>query len=301
MAGCHCASPPPPATRPVEILKKPAINLSRGGAGFPVATSTPPQTIDDLRTALTKGYDQRLEHPELTKIDIQPGAKPATLRLLSIDLTGNTVRPSFVPKNPPKDSKPVGTLYADRVIYIADPLRYDTYAAGMRLEAKNAELEMIPAGEDTLALNLVDCHTGRAIFDLSVEDLRQSLSSGVNIKRSPAFMIDSVDLSLSSTNSHSLSANVLVHSRVLFVPATFRLTGRIDIDPQFNVHFIDLLAEGTDPTGMLVADVVQQKLDKVNGKAAPLLKMPGDKIHVSSFSIDLTNALRIEVGLAGTR
>ncbi|MGN6507356.1 MAG: hypothetical protein ACTHM6_17505 [Tepidisphaeraceae bacterium] len=303
LAGCHPAPPPepPPSTKPVELLKKPAIDLSRGGAGFPLAATTMPSNPWALRSALEKGYDRRLVDPTLTRVDLRPGFAPGAIERLAINLTGNTVRPDFVPQNPPKDAKPAGRLQVEQLEDLADPLKYATYAAGMRLMASDAELELIPDGHDEYLLNLVNCRDGQATFELSVDALQQSLANGVTIKRSPAFMIDSVDLSLSSANERSLAADVLVHAKVLFVPATFRLTGRLDVDADFNVHFLNLLATGTDPAGMLVAQLVQTKLDKVNGKAAPLLKFPGDQIKVDALQIHLSDILTVRVGLEGTR
>ena len=76
---------------------------------------------------------------------------------------------------------------------------------------------------------------------------------------------------------------------------------RADVDEQFNIHFSSLKAEGDDPSGAVLAGLVQGKLDVLNNKAAPLLKLPGDKVRVKDLRITLDNALTVDVQFEGTR
>ena len=302
-SGCRCR-PTSDAhadvvARPVEILKKPAIDLSRGGAGFPLATTTAPTSATDVAEALRAGYIERLESPQWVRVDVTPGAKAGSLGRILIDISGSAVRSDFTPKPQPKQNDPVGVLHAGVLRYVADPLHYQHFTAGMRLEATGAALAVLPAGDGTFGLSLTDCRTGHASLTLSMDGLRESLAKGVQVKQSVAFMIDSIELALASDDARSLEADVAVHARVLLIPADFRLTGRIDVDDDFNVHFTKLNAAGLDPAGKVIAGIVQTRLDKLNDKAAPLLKLPGDRIKLSGLSMFVGDALTIEADLVG--
>lgn len=304
VAGCRCNKPPP--TPQPALLKRPAIDLTHGGGGFPLDTDTLPADSKALLAALNAAYQARLVQPANVKIavDVVPGhAGPlAPLDLLDIDLTGSSVREDYVPKDGlKKDTAPLGTLQVRELRYQADPLKYQNYTAGMRMTARDAELAVTPTNDGKLSLSLTDCRTGRARLEISIDSLRQSLQEGVKIKRSLAFMIDSVDLNMSSDGPHSIAVDVLVRSRVLLVPATFHMTARADIDSDFNVHFSELSAAGADPTGKIVAQIVQSRLDKVNNRTAQLLKLPGDKIRVSDFEIKLDKTLTVDVAFVGTK
>ena len=304
LCGTGCKSGKPPVKQP--LLARPAIDLSHGGGGFPVDADKPPATSRDLLLAVYNAYKLRLEAPANIRIagdTVQGMTGPfAPLKRLDIDLTGSTVRGDYVPKDGlKKDARPIGTLLVHDLRYAADPLKYQHYSAGMRMTARDAELEMSPTNDGKLALSLTDCHDGHAKLVVALDSLRQSLQEGVKIKRSLAFMIDSVALNLTSDNPRSIAADLLVRSRVLLVPATFRLTGRADIDPEFNVHFSKLDATGLDPTGKVIAGLVQSRLDKVNNRAAQLLKLPGDKIKVSDFEIHLDKSLSVDVSFKGTK
>lgn len=303
-AGVACKSRPTAdagatETKQVELLKKPAIDLSRGGAGFPLQTTSFPLTADALALALRDGYARRLESPNSVRIEVEAGPVLGVLERLVIDISHSAVRPDFVPSPQPKENEPVAFLRAGLMRYVADPLNYQHFTAGMRLEADDAVLGVMPAGDGTFGLSLVDCATAHASLRLSMDGLRQSLAKGVRTQQSVAFSVNGIDLDLSSDHPRALVADVVVYARVLFLPANFRITGRIDIDDAFNVHFKNLNAAGLNPTGRIVAGVVQTRLDKLNGKAAPLLKLPGDRIRLTGLAMDVGEALTIDADLVG--
>ena len=285
--------------KPSELLKKPAIDLSHGVAAFPLATTTQPTTAKAMAAALHDGYAKRLESPEKISIDAKPGLLVGEYKRIWIDISGSQVRADFSPKAPPKESEAIGYVTANTLRYTADPLKYQHFSAGMRLDVRKARLGIMPAGDGTFGMALYDCEDAHANLTLSMAGMRDTFAKGVESKNSMAFMIDGVELSLASENPRSLSADVIVSARLLLIPAKFRLTGRLDIDDAFNVHFSNLNATGLDPTGKVVAGVVQSKLDKMNNKAAPLLKMPGDRIKISEFQMKLGEMLTIDVDLVG--
>ena len=322
-SGCRANRPHPssaPTTRPVEILKKPAIDLTRGGAGFPLDLSTPPGDIAALVEAMTRAYAQRLEPNPSIRITTH-GDQLNALQSLEIDLTGSTVRGDYTPKSDPKsnaksDAKPDAKgdakseanasalapfIRTKRLRYAAEPLRYQTYNASMVLEAQDAELSLSPTQNGKLLLSLSDCSQGSARLTIGRRDLQAGLAAGARLRRSLALAIEGVELSLQSESEKSLHVALLVRSRVLLFPATFRLTGRADVDADFNVHFTHLSADGRDPSGAVIAGIIQTSLDKLNNKAAPLLRLPGDKIRVSELRITLDDSLSIDMRFKGSK
>jgi hypothetical protein len=292
---------PPPIAKEADLLKRPALDLSKGTAGFPLETTRPPASRTALLDALLAGYGRRLVDTSAVDLRADGPGDGLSLAALTIDISGSRVRPDYVPKElAAKNSEPTATLTAGVLRYTADPLHYQGSDASLRLTATRATLGMIPASDGTFGLSLVDCDRGQARVKLSVDGLRQSLAGAIKVHRSLAFSVEGVELTLSSDSPRSLSADVLVRARLLLVPATFRLTGRTDVDDAFNVHFSRLNAAGQDPAGAIVAGLVQGRLDKVNNKAARLLKLPGDKIRLDAFSITLDRDIVVDVGLRGS-
>jgi len=312
MAGCRFRQKPqtlgPPSNRPVEILKKPAIDLARGGAGFPLDTSVVPANTNELVEALTRAYASRLEADP--SIDIRAeGQSVRQLKLLQIDLTGSTVRGDYLPKDTVKEKTKdneakthlTSFMTADTLRYVADPLKYQTYSASLILEADQTELALVPTKDGKYTLALTDCRTGRATLRIDQADLRAGLVAGARLRKTIALAIEGVELNLQSQGEQSLAVDMVVRARVLMLPAVFRLNGRADVDSNFNVHFTHLSAAGADPSGAIVAGAVQHSLNNLNNKAAPLLRLPGDKIKVTDLRITLDEALTIDMAFAGTK
>jgi hypothetical protein len=192
-------------------------------------------------------------------------------------------------------------MRVDELVYRADPLKYANYDASMTLVASNARLAVMPAQKGKLSLALYDCRQGRARISVGVEDLERGLTAAARVRKVAGLKINQIDLRLKSISAHNLEAEVTVHANLLLVPTSFKLLGRADVDDDFNIHFTSLTAQGNDPTGAIIASVLQGKLDKLNNKAAPLLRLPGDKIKVTDLRITLDQRLTVELAFAGTQ
>ncbi|HEY0009806.1 MAG TPA: hypothetical protein VGB55_13845 [Tepidisphaeraceae bacterium] len=289
----------PIPTPRVQMLQKPAIDLSRGVAGFPLQAENPPRTPQLLVAAMTEAYRARLEGSP--SLDIQAlGSSLKRLQLLQIDLTGSSVRSTYVPKDQAQEQFARPYILADRLRYVANPLKYHDYSASLVVEASKAELTLIPTTDHQWTLVLSDCDEGSAHIRVGLEDLRRGALAAAKARQSVAFGINDLSLDITSPSSRVLEARVLVKSRVFFVPSAFTISGRVRIDNQFNVHFSRLSAQGSDPSGAMIAGFVQGKLDKFNNKAAPLLKLPGGKIRLTDLRFNVDDKLGIDVQFAGT-
>lgn len=304
LVGCRAGNRPlpvtaPPTTRPVEVLKKAAVDLTKGGAGFPLQSQHAPQSVEELVGALRGAYVSRLESADTVRVNAE-GSTVRHLRSLSIDLSDGAVAGSFVPKSTSDQAKATPFLHVDRLSYVADPLRYQTYAASLVLQAEDARMALVRGADKNLTLAMYDCREGRATLAIGLEDLERGLAAGARLRGSLAFAIHSVQVRMRSQSPHALEAELTVNTRVLMVPARFRLTGREDVDENFNIHFTHLKAQGDDPGGAVLAGVVQGKLDLLNNKAAPLLKLPGDRIRVTDLRLTLDSRLTVDVKFAGS-
>lgn len=304
MVGCRAGNRPmpvtaAPTTKPVEVLKKAAIDLTKGGAGFPLNSDVAPGTVDELVESIRSAYADRLESASTLQVRAE-GASIERLQGLSIDLTNSSVSGSFIPKASSEHVRATPFLQVDKLCYVADPLRYQNYAASMVMEARDARMALVKGEEKNLSLAMYDCREGSARLAIDLKDLERGLAAGAKLRGSLAFAINSIQVRMRSESPQTLEAELTVNTRVLMLPARFRLTGRADVDENFNVHFTHLQAHGDDPGGAMLAGVVQGKLDKLNNKAAPLLKLPGDRIHVTDLRLTLDTRLTVDVKFAGS-
>ncbi len=304
-AGCR-AKPKPfpvttaPTTKPVEILKKPAIDLSRSGAGFPLETTDSPTSILSLKESLQAGYKKRLTDESPILLDIA-GEDINHLDRLHVNLSDAAVRAGYQPANLPEPRRLDTFARVKDLIYTADPMNFNTYTGSMIMQAADADLGLVKDSSNKLYLVLKDCSAGSAQLKIDLRNLEKGLASGTRVRGLIGFTIDSVGIDVRSQSEQSIEAVFTIEARVLMIPAKFRLTGRADVDNDFRILFSHLSAEGDDPTGAMIAALVQARLDKLNNKAAPLLRLPGDRIRITDFSIKIENELVIDVKFAGTK
>lgn len=294
LIGCRAK----PTAAPVLVVKKPLIDLSQGEVGFPLDLAAAPASPGKLREAIETGYVSRLDAKSPKARITVDGADLKKLARLSIELSGCSVNPNYEPKVGKKAKTFTPLAHADYFEYRADPLQFQKHASTVIVEAHDATLVLAPASEAGKQLMcLENLSTGRVVYQSRMSDLRQSILAGVKLRSPLTFSLDGVDLELTSRDPHNLEMKLLLRARLLLVPANIEVTGQVDIDDQKNVVLTRLSAHGLDPSGAIVAGLMQGAMDKVNNRAAPLTKFPNDHIRVADIRCTVGEAFRIEVDL----
>ena len=80
----------------------------------------------------------------------------------------------------------------------------------------------------------------------------------------------------------------------LLVPTAITLSGRIDIDENFNAKLSHLSCTGTEAGGPVLASFINNALKKYDGKVMPLAAFPGDKLKMRDLRIAVDDALHID-------
>lgn len=288
-----------PAEAPPVWREKPAIDLSKGAAAFPLDSTVAPGDLTQLKNALMAGYAVRLDQSGATPRVTVEGDTLKALKKLKIDLSDAKVAGNYTPKAPGKALEPLGDISVERLDYVAKPLRYETHATNLTLEADDAVLSMIPDDSDKkISLALVSANRGKARFSVKIAELQKSLVSGGRARSGAAFAINDVEMYGSSDNPRSLEVYLRIHARVLLIPAKFRIGGRVDVDNHFNVLLSKLEVKGEDVGGALVAGLIEPKVMKYNNVLMPLVKWPGDRMKLTDFRISVGESLTIDAEFA---
>jgi hypothetical protein len=280
-------------------VDKPVIDFGKGGGGLPIEGQKQLKSATDLLAGLTQGYRSRLELPKDHDAITVSGDFPH-LDLLRIDLTNATLKQDFRPKQFKKPSAPKATVYTKQFEYIAQPIRYHDGPMEMLIQARDAELSVIRDGEKT-SLVITSAAEGSFEFSMKVADIKPMLMAGAKEHSTGGFSVRDVIFDAKSDNPRSLAVNLTVQATWLFVPADFHLTGRVDIDDNFNVRLSGLRCEGENLGGVLLAGFIDEQMQKHNGKVMPLAAWPGNKLHLSAAHIEIDDHIRIKGGFEPTQ
>ena len=105
-------------------------------------------------------------------------------------------------------------------------------------------------------------------------------------------------MKLTSDDSRSLSCELKVRGFLLLLPSAFKITGRIDIDDQFNAHLSNVGCTGEDVGGLLIAGFIDNALEKYDGRVMPVASFPGGKIRLRDVKVSVDESLRIHAAFS---
>ena len=110
---------------------------------------------------------------------------------------------------------------------------------------------------------------------------------------SAGFFVTSTKLTMTSDNPHSLAASLELNGFLLVIPTSLTLTGRIDIDDDFQATLSHLHCTGGSVGGGLLANYINDKLAKYEGKRQPLATFPGSHMRLRDVHIAVDDSLHV--------
>jgi hypothetical protein len=290
-----------PTTRP---LGPPVFDGRRGGGSFPlepaVALTSAEPSPDDLRSAMEAAYHRRLIRPTTrsTAVTLTP-LGPNDYRELSVQVSGWRVRSGFEPSQFAKDSKESSVYRAKRVLYSAEPLRYEQGELSVRLEAEDAVLHRLTDTNGQQALVLAGARRGELRFYAPMDQFKRVFSAGSRRGAGRAGInIRSLDIQFTSANPRQLDAVVTVEGSWLLLPLRLEVFGRMEVDDTMHANFSNLGATGTGPAGDLLAPFIDRAVKKIDGRRSPLMAFRDGKTKATDYAVraDEVFEVRLQFG-----
>ncbi len=290
----HVLATTQPATRPVAA-GKPLIDFTKGMAGFPIEGKLPLDSREHLLSELTGGYAARVDLPTSRPSVVITGKFPHMDSLL-VDLSDGMVRTSYRPTSLKSVKKTTPLATVKYISYTACPLHYGDSSTNLKITASDAKLALIHGKGEKAVLVMTDVAQGEASFDVTLADLNQIVHVAADDNGGKAvFFVRHTHLAMSSDNPHSLAASMDIEGFWLLIPTAIRLSGRIDIDDNFNATLSHLSCVGTEVGGPLMAGFIDPALKKYEGRTLPLVAFPGDKLKLRDLHMAVDDSLRVNV------
>ena len=213
---------------------------------------------------------------------------------LNIDLSDGTIRTTIRPTSLKAVHKSVPVTTVKSFSYEACPLHDEEASENLKITASNAKLELIRGHGEKEVLVMTDASDGQVQFYMTLADLRSLVhdAAGENGGRA-VFFVSDTNLTMASDNPHSLQATLSVRGFWLLIPTAITLSGRIDIDRDFNATLSALSCTGTEAGGPLLAAFINNSLKKFDGKSMPLAGFPGNHLKLRDVHISVDDTLRI--------
>ncbi|MEY2503767.1 MAG: hypothetical protein QOG27_47 [Verrucomicrobiota bacterium] len=258
---------------------------------FPLNATTLPSSAAALERLLNDSL-RSLFHTKTDPVALRAAAYPH-LDDLHIALDGATLRDN--PPPPPSISSPeTPALEIDSLKINAAALSAGPAVLDLSLSAQNVILHQAPDSAGNIVLVLHRAADGVIAISASRSDLEAAIAEVAKMEAGRhGVTIDGVQLSLRSRSSRSLGAEVRLRARKLFLSATIRITGQLDLDEQLNARISGLDCLGEGAIAGVACGVLKPHLQKLDGRSFPLMSLPLGEVRLRDVQLAAGDRLSV--------
>jgi hypothetical protein len=265
---------------------------------FPLKTAALPSTADALARLLNESLRELFlvtNDPVIVRDASYPHLAELNVSLNGAQLLGQP------PSMPSLSSKPTSALEIDFFNIDASALSIGPAAIDLSLSATGVNLHQAKDSEENVVLVLHNATQGRVEISASPSDFEALIAE---VAKSEAgkhgVTIDSVQLILRAKSSRSLAAEVRLRAKKLFLSASIRITGQLDLDEELNARISGLNCTGDGAMASVACGVLKPHLQKIDGREFPLMSLPLGEIRLRDvqLAVDAKLSVTAEFGSA---
>ena len=266
---------------------------------FPLNTNTFPATAAELKRLLNQSLHE-LFNLERDPVELREKSYPH-LESLSISLDGAEV-PQRPPAVPSLRSEPAPGLTVESFRAAGAALNVGPAAVDFALDARGLQLHQAMDREGHLVLLLHNAADGRVEISTTVPGLEALIAEVAKFEAGKhGVNIDSVQLSLRSQTPRSLAAEIRLRAKKLFVSATLRVTGQVDLDEKVTAKLSGLDCTGEGAIASVACGVLKPHLQKLDGREFALMSLPLGEVRLRAVRIAVGDKLSVTAEFGSAR
>jgi hypothetical protein len=258
---------------------------------FPLKTTTFPADAPDLARLLNKSlrdlFDLSSDPVELREISYPHLAE------LFASLDGAQLR-AQPPSMPSLAANLVPALTIDSFRAKGSGMSVGPAVIDFLLAAQNLDLHRAPDAEGNIVLVPHRAGNGRIEVSVSPSDIETLVAE---VAKSEAgkhgVTIEGVELTLRSNSPRSLAAEVRLRAKKLFLSASIRISGQVDLDDALVARISGLDCTGDGAFASIACGVLKSHLQKLDGREFPLMSLPLGEIRLRDVRIAAGDKLSV--------
>ena len=265
---------------------------------FPLKTSSFPTTAAELADRLNDSLRDAFHLPG-DPVVIREIAYPH-LATISVSLDGAQLKGS-PPGIPSASGESVSALTVDSFTASGARLAVGPAAIDFALEATGVDLRRANDRDGNIVLLLHNAGQGRIDLSTATADLEALIAEVAAAEAGKhGVAVDNVQLSLRSSGPRSLGAEVRLRGRKLFVSASLRITGRLDLDDQLNARISGLDCTGEGAIASVACGILNPQLQRLDGRVFPLMSLPIGEVRLRDVRIAVGDRLSVTAEFGST-
>lgn len=258
---------------------------------FPLFTKSLPPTADALQSLLNESLRQ-LFTVTRDPVSIRDSSYPR-LKELNVSLDGARLR-GAPPPIPSLAGKAMQALEVDLLSVNASALSVGPAEIDLSVSARSVQFGQSRDSKEEIVLVVENAADGAVEISASRSGLEALIAEVAKTEAAKhGVAIDSVQLMLRSKSSRSLAAEVRLRAKKLFLSASIRITGQLDLDEELNARISGLNCAGDGAIASVACGVLKPHLEKMDGREFPLMSLPLGKIRLRDVQLAVGDRLSV--------
>jgi len=255
---------------------------------LPISSENFPVTAQELSAALERGFGAGgITSPTITA----EGAYPQ-LATLSIDLTGAQLTRDDRLRS--FDGASAGTVTVGHFEMFGEPLYFEKAPVAARLVAEAVQMR-VTGDPQVGSLVLERASAGRVSVEVTIEALEgllQSLAAEAATKQ--GIEVKKTKLTLNQEGPRAVSFRAEVTAKIFVMSAMLALTGRLEIDDDFNARLSSLGLGGDAMVTNLAGSFLRPRLQQLEGRVFPLFAFLPAGLQLRDIQVAVAPALQVQ-------
>lgn len=258
---------------------------------FPLKTAALPSSAAALARLLNESL-RRVFDVGLDPVTIRDASYP-NLAEINIALDRARLRP-----DPPQaqlvSGKTSPSLQVGQLAVHASALSIGPATVDLALSARAVHLGQGKDSNDEIVLSLNDAAEGKIEVSTSLADLEEviaKIATGEAGKH--GVTIEDVQLAARATSPRSLEVEVRLRARKLFLSASIRIAGQLDLDTELNAKISGLKCKGAGAIAAIACGVLDPHLQRLDGREFSLMSLPLGEIRLRDVRLGVSDKLSV--------
>ena len=259
---------------------------------FPLYTTHFPSSASDLEGLLNQSLQRLFTATAGESVTVRdksfPDLKEIRVSLDGARLPDNPARPTLICGN----ASPA--LWVDQLTISAFPLAIGPAGLNLTLSARNATFVQGTDSDQELALAFQNAADGRLEVSITQADLAALVTQ---IAREQAgkqnITVEAIEVELWQNNEHSLTAQIRIQIRKLFVSASLNITGRLDLNDELNLRVSNLNCSGQGTGAQIACGFLNPYLRRIENREFPLMVLPMGEIHLRDVRVAVNERITV--------
>lgn len=258
---------------------------------FPLKTTTLPSSAEGLERLLNESL-RRVFDVEADPVTIRDASYP-NLAEIKISLDGASLRP-----DPPRpqliSGKTSPALQVDSLAIHASALSIGPATVALSLSARAMQLGQGRDSNDEIVLSAMSVAEGQIEISTALAQLEEVVAKIAKDQAGKhGVSIENVQLTARTTSPRSLEAEVRLSARKLFLSASIRVTGQLDLDSELKARISGLKCTGDGAIAALACGILDPHLQRLDGREFPLMSLPLGEIRLRDVRLGVSDKLSV--------